>query len=67
MLRPGLYSCVQAPEREKRQSPKGEGTRGMQGRQEGRLLTLEEHGLAEVTPHVIATHGLDPEQVKAVR
>lgn len=39
----------------------------MQGRQEGRLLTLEEHGLAEVTPHVIATHGLDPEQVKAVR
>lgn len=41
--------------------------RRARGRREGQLLTLEEHGLAEVTPHVVATHGLDPEQVKAVR
>lgn len=30
-------------------------------------LTLKEHCLAEVTAHVIPTHSLDAEQVKAIR
>lgn len=34
---------------------------------EGPGLTLEEQGLAEVAAHVIPTHSLDTEQVKAVR
>lgn len=46
----------------KKTKPKGEGLRA-DGTQ---LLTLEEHGLAEVTPHVAAHTYLDPEQVKAV-
>lgn len=35
--------------------------------EKGNGLTLKEHRLAEVTAHVIPTHGLDTEQVKAVR
>lgn len=39
---------------------------GCRADNKGSLLTLEEHGLAEVTPHVIPTHGLDTEQVETV-
>jgi hypothetical protein len=45
---------------------RGYGSGTADGRKRESSLTLKEHRLAEVTAHVIPTHGLDSEQVKAI-